>query len=202
MSRYTGPKTRINRRFGMALFPPNKAFERRSYLPGIHGPRLRRKVTDYGLGLNEKQKLRYLYGITERQFRLIFARAKKDKGVTGEVFLRRLEMRLDSVVYLAGFTKTRRAARQMVGHGHVQVNGRTVDIAGYVCSAGDRIEMNKADSSKHLAMRNLEDTRYRSVPQWMQVDQTTLAAVIHRAPMREEIGHGINERVIVEFYSR
>ncbi|MDR2576653.1 MAG: 30S ribosomal protein S4 [Puniceicoccales bacterium] len=202
MSRYTGPKTRINRRFNMALFPPNKAFERRSYLPGIHGPRLRRKVTDYGIGLNEKQKARYLYGLTEKQFQLVFARAKRAKGVTGDVFLQMLEMRLDSVIYLAGFTKTRRAARQIVNHGHVSVNNHKVDIASYLCRAGDCIGVRQTDISRHLIMRNLEDTRYRAIPTWLQTDSAALTCTVLRAPTREEIGHNINERVIVEFYSR
>jgi small subunit ribosomal protein S4 len=202
MSRYTGPKTRINRRFGIAIFPANKAFERRSYLPGIHGPKLRRKVTDYALGLNEKQKLRYLYGLTEKQFQLLFAKAKRLKGVTGEIFLQLLEMRLDSVVYLAGFTKTRRAARQMVNHGHIRVNGHKVDIASYNCRANDQIEIYQADASRHLVMRNLEDTRYRTVPAWMQVDTSGLQCRVNRVPARDEISHGINEQIIVEFYSR
>jgi small subunit ribosomal protein S4 len=186
----------------MALFPPNKAFERRGYPPGVHGQRFRRKVTDYGLGLSEKQKLRYLYDVTERQFRRIFARAKGERGVTGEVFLRMLEMRLDSVVYLAGFTRTRRAARQMVNHRHVLVNGKRVDIAGHLCCPGDHVSLSQADHSKHLAMRNLDDTRYRSTPPWMQTDTTELVCTVHRVPTREEMVQGINEQVVVEFYSR
>ncbi|MDR0727697.1 MAG: 30S ribosomal protein S4 [Puniceicoccales bacterium] len=202
MSRYTGPKTRINRRFGTAIFPANKAFERRAYLPGIHGPKLRRKVTDYSLGLNEKQKLRLLYGLTEKQFHLLFDKAKRQKGVTGEIFLQLLEMRLDSVVYLSGFAKTRRAARQMVNHGHVRVNGHKVDIASYSCRASDQIDVYQADASRHLVMRNLEDTRYRTVPAWMQVDANELQCRINRVPGRDEITHGFNEQIVVEFYSR
>ncbi|MDR2030598.1 MAG: 30S ribosomal protein S4 [Puniceicoccales bacterium] len=202
MSRYTGPKTRINRRFALAIFPPNKAFERRNYLPGVHGQRPRRKVTDYGIGLNEKQKLRFLYGLTERQFRLAFARAKRATGATGDVFLRMLEMRLDSVVYLSGLAKTRRAARQMVAHGHVHVNGRGVNIASTQCRAGDRVTICQGDRSRHLAMRSLEDTRYRSVPPWLQTDGEAISCAVLRDPVREEIGHTINERVVVEFYSR
>ena len=124
MSRYTGPTTRINRRFGMALFPANKAFERRTYPPGQHGPTFRRKVSDYGVGLIEKQKLRLMYGLTEKQFRNMYERAKRKKGVTGEVFLTMLETRLDNVVYRLGFAKTRQAARQFVNHGHLLVNGK------------------------------------------------------------------------------
>jgi small subunit ribosomal protein S4 len=202
MSRYTGPKTRINRRYGVAIFPPNKAFERRSYLPGMHGQRLRRKVTEYGVGLSEKQKARMYYGLTERQFRLAFDRAKRAKGVTGEVFLVSLEMRLDSVVFLAGFARTRRAARQMVGHGHFQVNGAKVDIPSYVCRSMDQITVRQFDSSRHLIMRSLEDTRYRTVPAWLQTDSNALSCAVLRAPTREEIALPVNEQIIVEFYSR
>ena len=202
MSRYTGPKTRVNRRFAMAIFPPNKAFERRSYLPGMHGPRLRRKVTDYGTGLNEKQKARIRYGLTEKQFRIVFERAKRAKGVTGEVFLSSLEMRLDSVAYLAGFSRTRRAARQMVNHGHFLVNGHKVDISSYFCLPGDVVSVRQADGSRHLVMRNLEDTRYRSVPQWMQTDSNSLSCAVQRVPLREEIDFDVKEQLIVEFYSR
>jgi small subunit ribosomal protein S4 len=171
-------------------------------MPGMHGPRLRRKSTDYGIGLNEKQKARYLYGLTDGQIQLVFARAKHAKGVTGEVFLQMLEMRLDSIICMSGFAKTRRAARQAVNHGHVCVNGHKVDIASYLCRAGDCICVRQNDRSKHFAMRNLEDTRYRTVPAWLQVDSTALTCTVLRAPIRDEISHNIDERVIVEFYSR
>jgi small subunit ribosomal protein S4 len=131
MSRYTGPTTRINRRFGMSIFPPNKAQDRKPHPPGQHGPRLRRKLSDYSIGLNEKQKLRYLYGLTEKQFRRTFERAKGKRGVTGEVFVQMLEKRLDAVLYSTGFAKTRRQARQFVNHGHVRVNGTKVDIPSF-----------------------------------------------------------------------
>lgn len=202
MSRYTGPKTRINRRFGLAIFPANRAFERRPFAPGVHGARLRRKITDYSLRLVEKQKLRYLYDLTEKQFRLIFGRAKQLPGITGETFVRMLEMRLDSIVYLSGFARTRRAARQAVCHGHVSVNGRKVDISSYLCDAGDVVQVGDSESSKHLAMRSLEDTRYRDVPTWLQVDSSVLQCTVVRDPIREEISHTINEQLVVEFYSR
>ena len=123
MSRYTGATTRINRRFGMAIFPESKAMSRKPYIPGQHGPRLRRRVTDYSTGLNEKQKLRFMYGLSEKQFRLTFERAKNTRGITGEIFMQLLEVRLDNVVYMLGFARTRKAARQFVTHGHIQVNG-------------------------------------------------------------------------------
>jgi small subunit ribosomal protein S4 len=141
MARYTGPTTRISRRFATPIFGATKAFEKRNFPPGQHGPKLRRKLSEYAVGLNEKQKLRYTYGLLERQFRRTFEIAKRERGVTGERFLQLLETRLDSVVYLLGFAKSRAAARQLVGHGHVRVNGHKLDIASAVIKAGDEIEI-------------------------------------------------------------
>jgi len=202
MARFTGPTTRINRRFGMAIFPPNKAFERKGYPPGIHGPRLRRKQSDYSIGLNEKQKLRYTYGMTEKQFRLLFAKAKAATGVTGEVFLQLLETRLDNVVYRMRLAKTRRAARQFVNHGHILVNGQKVDIASFQVQAGDEIEVKDATSSRQLATRALDETRARPNPEWITLSEETFKGTVNRLPNRDEIEVGINEQLIVEFYSR
>ena len=202
MARYTGPTTRINRRFGMAIFPPNKAFERKPYPPGSHGPRLRRKTSDYSIGLNEKQKLRYMFGLTEKQFRRTFERAKSTRGVTGEIFLRLLEMRLDNVVYILGFAKTRAQSRQFVGHGHVLVNGHKVDIPSYEIKPGDEIAVKSATSSRQLATRSLEDSRMRSTPLWLTRFDDALRAVVNRIPNRDEMESSINEQLIVEFYSR
>ncbi|SRR5690606_34405865 len=202
MARYTGPTTRINRRFGVALFPANKAFENKPYLPGVHGPRLRRKLSEYAIGLNEKQKLRYLYGLTEKQFRLTFDKAKRTRGVTGEIFLQLLSTRLDSVIYNIGFAKTRRQARQFVNHGHVRVNGRKVDIPSYQVKAGDEIAVREGTSSRQLATRALEDTRMRSVPNWISRVDDALTAKITRMPTADELEQGINVQLIVEFYSR
>ncbi len=202
MARYTGPTTRINRRFGMAIFPPNKAFERRPYLPGAHGQRLRRKSSDYSIGLNEKQKLRYLYGLTEKQFRLTFARAKKERGITRDRFLQLLESRLDNVIYLLGFSKTRKQSRQFVNHGHIKVNGKKVDIPSYQIEPGDTIEVKAGTSSRQLATRALEDTRMRVMPTWLTRQDDTLRADVTRLPNGDEIEHGIDVQLIVEFYSR
>src|SRR5512142_1431885 len=131
MARYTGPRVRISRRFGTPIFGPTKYLERRSYGPGVHGPKSRRKTSEYGLGLIEKQKLRYYYGLLERQFRNVYERALKRRGVTGETMLQILESRLDSVIYHLGFGSTRSAARQMVAHGHIKVNGHKVNIPSY-----------------------------------------------------------------------
>lgn len=202
MARYTGPTTRINRRFGQAIFPPTKAFERKPYLPGVHGPRLRRRTTDYGLGLNEKQKLRYLFGLTEKQFRRTFEEAKRRRGITGDIFLQLLEMRLDSIVYHAGFAKTRRMARQFVNHGHVRVNGRKVDIPSAQVNPGDEIEVRATTSSRQQATRAMEETRGRPTPSWVTRQDDLLRATVNRLPTTEELDPGINVQLIVEFYSR
>lgn len=202
MSRYTGPTTRINRRFGQAIFPPNKSFERRPHPPGQHGPRLRRKYSEYALGLNEKQKLRYMYGLTEKQFRITFERAKRQRGVTGEIFLQLLETRLDNVIYLLGFTKTRAAARQFVNHGHIAVNGQKVDIPSFQVSPGDEIQVRGRSSSRQVATRNLEDNQYRTPPTWLTLDADQLKGTVSRIPEHEELETGINIQLIVEFYSR
>jgi len=186
----------------MSIFPPNKAQDRKPHPPGQHGPRLRRKPSDYSLGLNEKQKLRYLYGLTEKQFRRTFQRAKNKRGVTGEIFVRMLETRLDSVIYSTGFAKTRRQARQFVSHGHVKVNGRKVDVPSFSVSSGDSIEVKGSTSSRQLATRSLEDTRVRNVPLWLTRNEDALTATVNREPTADDIETGINVQLIVEFYSR
>jgi small subunit ribosomal protein S4 len=202
MARYTGPTTRISRRFGQPIFGATKAFEKRNFPPGQHGPKLRRKLSEYAVGLNEKQKLRYTYGLLERQFRRTFEIAKRERGVTGERFLQLLETRLDSVIYLLGFAKSRAAARQLVGHGHVRVNGHKLDIASAVVKAGDEVEIKNLASSRQLAQRNLEENRARPVPGWLALNAEQFKATVTRLPNRDEIASDINEQLIVEFYSR
>ena len=202
MARYTGPTTRISRRFGQPIFGATKAYEKRTYPPGQHGPKLRRKLSEYAVGLNEKQKLRYIYGLLERQFRRVFENAKRERGVTGERFLQLLETRLDSVVYLLGFAKSRAAARQFVNHGHVRVNGHKVDIASYNVIEGDEVDIKNTPSSRQLATRCLEENRARNVPGWLTLNAEAFKAIINRLPKRDEMEPGINEQLIVEFYSR
>ncbi|QYM79753.1 30S ribosomal protein S4 [Horticoccus luteus] len=202
MARYTGPTTRISRRFGQHLLGSAKALERRNYPPGQHGPKSRRKFSEYAVGLNEKQKLRYLYGLLERQFRRVFEIAKNERGVTGERFMQLLETRLDSVVYLLGFAKSRAAARQFVNHGHVRVNGHKVDIASYSVLPGDEIEIKNSPASRQYATRNLEENRIRTVPGWLTLNAEAFKAVMQRLPNRDEMDQTINEQLIVEFYSR
>ena len=202
MARYTGPTTRISRRFGVHLLGSAKALERRNYPPGQHGPKSRRKVSEYSVGLGEKQKLRFVYGLLERQFRRTFEIAKRERGVTGERFLQLLETRLVSVVYLLGLAKSRAAARQFVNHGHIRVNGRKLDIASYSVKAGDEIEVKNAPASRQFATRNLEENRIRNVPGWLALNAELFKASVTRLPKRDEMDQNINEQLIVEFYSR
>lgn len=202
MARYTGPTTKISRRFGQPIFGTNKSLEKRNYPPGQHGPRLRRKQSEYSIGLGEKQKLRFMYGLMEKQFRRTFDRAKGQRGVTGTIFLQLLETRLDSIVYQLGFTKTRKAARQFVNHGHIVVNGHKVDIPSYEVKPGDEIEVRNSTSSRQLATRNMEANRLRNVPEWMTRQDEAFRGTVNRLPSREELEQSINEQLIVEFYSR
>src|SRR5215471_10923754 len=193
MARYTGPRVRISRRFGLPIFGPTKYLERRNYGPGVHGPKSRRKHTDYGLGLIEKQKLRYYYGLLERQFRGVYERALKRRGVTGEQMLQILETRLDNVVYHLGFANSRAAARQMVCHGHIRVNGRKVN---------DAIDVKNTNVSRQLATKNLESATSRAVPDWLQLNKEEFKGSVMRIPTRDEINPIANEQAVVEFYSR
>ena len=202
MARYTGPRVRISRRFGVPIYGPTKYLERRNYGPGVHGPKSHRKLTDYALGLLEKQKLRYYYGLMERQFRGVYERALKRRGVTGETMLQILETRLDNVVYHLGFGNTRAAARQMVGHGHMKVNGRKVSIPSYALKVGDTIEVKDNNISRQMAAKSLELSTSRVVPGWVSLNKDALRGVIMRIPTRDEIQPIANEQAVVEFYSR
>ncbi len=202
MARYTGPTTRVSRRFGTYVLGSAKVLERRNFPPGQHGPKSRRKLSEYAVGLAEKQKLRFIYGLLERQFRRVFALAKRERGVTGERFLQLLETRLDSVVYLLGFAKSRAQARQLVNHGHVKVNGRKVDIASYTLNAGDTLEIKASNNSRQIVTKSVEESRARVVPGWLTRNNEALSAVVNRLPTRDEMDPSINEQLIVEFYSR
>jgi len=202
MARYTGPRIRISRRLGVPIFGASKYLERRPYAPGVHGPKSRRKLTDYAVGLGEKQKLRYFYGLQEKQFRNVYEKALRMRGVTGEKMLQILECRLDSVVFQAGFAQTRPAARQLVGHGHVKVNGRKVSISSYAVKVNDVIEIRDHNVSKQLTAKNMESSTSRVVPDWVAVDKDHLKAKLLRIPTRDEIQPVGNEQAVVEFYSR
>ena len=202
MARYTGPRVRISRRFGIPIFGPSKYLERRNYGPGVHGPKSRRKHTDYGLGLIEKQKLRYYYGLMERQFRGVYEKALRRRGVTGEQMLQILETRLDNVVFHLGFANTRAAARQMVCHGHVTVNGRKVGIPSYALRVNDVVQVKNNNVSRQLATKNLEVATSRAVPDWLSLGKDEFKGVVMRIPTRDEIQPIANEQAVVEFYSR
>jgi small subunit ribosomal protein S4 len=184
------------------MFGPDKYLERRNYGPGVHGPKSRRKHTDYGLGLIEKQKLRYFYGLMERQFRGVYEKALKRRGVTGEQMLQILETRLDNVVYHLGFAITRAAARQMVSHGHVKVNGRKVNVPSYALKVNDVIEVRESNVSRQLATKNLELSTSKVVPDWLTLNKDAFKGSVLRIPTRDEIHPIANEQAIVEFYSR
>ncbi len=202
MARYTGPRVRIARRFGLPIFGPTKYLERRNYGPGVHGPKSRRKHSDYALGLMEKQKLRYYYGLLERQFRRVYEQALQRRGVTGEQMLQILETRLDNVVFHLGFANTRPQARQMVAHGHVRVNGRKVSVPSFGLKVNDVIEVRDKNVSKQMAMKSLESAGARVMPDWLSLDKNALKGVVMRIPSRDEIQPIANEQAVVEFYSR
>jgi small subunit ribosomal protein S4 len=202
MARYTGPRVRISRRFGIPIFGPSKYLERRNYGPGVHGPKSRRKHTDYGLGLIEKQKFRYFYGLMEKQFRGVYEKALSRRGVTGETMLQILETRLDNVVYHLGLANTRAAARQMVCHGHITVNGRKVGIPSFALKVNQVIEVKNHNVSRQLATKNLEAAVSRAVPDWLSFNKEEFKGTVQRIPTREEIQPIANEQAVVEFYSR
>jgi small subunit ribosomal protein S4 len=203
MGRYTGPKTKVSRRYGVPLFGPAKALERKNYPPGMHGPKgSRRKQSDYAIALGEKQKLRYQYGLLEKQFRRIFQTALRKRGVTGETLLQLLETRLDNVVFRLGLANTRSAARQLVSHGHVQVNGRNVNISSFNVKAGDEVSVKDKPKSRQLALRNLELTQIAPVPDWLVANRDALSGKVSRIPTRDEMQPMVNEQLIVELYSR
>lgn len=168
----------------------------------MHGPKSRRKNTDYALGLIEKQKFRYYYGLLERQFRGVYERALRRRGVTGETMLQILELRLDNVVFHLGFGNTRAGARQMVNHGHVKVNGRKVTIPSYGLKVNDVVEVRDSSVSRQLATRSLEISTSRSVPDWLSLNRDGFKGTVLRIPSRDEIQPIANEQAVVEFYSR
>jgi len=203
MARYTGPKTKVSRRYGVLLAGSARAFENKAYPPGQHGPKgSRRKISEYGTALAEKQKLRFQYGVLERQFRRYFETALKTRGITGLILLQILETRLDNVVYRLGFSKTRAGARQLVAHGHISLNGRKTDISSATLKIGDVVAVRSKDGSKRLAQRGLEQTQIVEPPDWLLVDKENLSGKVVRIPTREEINPVVNEQLVVELYSR
>jgi len=203
MARYIGPKDKINRRFGIPLFGPSKALERRNYPPGPHGLRAgRKKKSDYSIALGEKQKLKFLYGVLEKPFRAYYEEASRQTGITGDTLQRLLETRLDNVCYRLGFSNSRQASRQLVNHGHVLVNGKRVDIPSYQVKPGDEIKIGPKASSQQLAMRMLDLTQSRPVKDWITVDRQALSGKVVRLPEADDFDSGVNVQLVVELYSR
>jgi small subunit ribosomal protein S4 len=200
MARYTGPSWKLSRRLGISLSGTGKEIEKRPYAPGPHGPTQRKKLSEYGLQLQEKQKLRHMYGVTERQFRNLFDKAGKMPGKHGENFMILLEARLDNVVYRLGLARTRRAARQLVNHGHILVNGSRVDIPSYRVAAGQTISLREKSRNLDVVKESIEVNNF--VPDYLTFDADKLEGTFTRLPERSELPAEINEALIVEFYSR
>jgi len=202
MARYIGPKTKIARKFGDPIFGPDKSFERKNYPPGQHGTNKRRKKkSEYGTQLKEKQKVKYTYGVLERQFSNLFKKASRTKGITGEVLLQFLESRLDNVVFRLGVSPTRRGARQLVSHRHIEVNGKIVNIPSFQLKSGDIVGIREKSKSIEVITESLGSSRY-SKYSWLEWDQNLLSGKFLNAPEREEIPENIKEQLIVELYSK
>ena len=202
MARYTGPKTRIARKFGEPIFGPDKHLERKNYPPGQHGmTKKRKKTSEYGVQLKEKQKAKYTYGMLEKQFRNTFEKAQRSKGVTGEVLLQLLESRLDNVVYRLGISPSRAGSRQLVSHRHIIVNGGIVNIPSYQLKSGDVVGVREKSKSLTQIVDSLGSTRYSKLS-WLEWDETQMAGKFLTVPERSEIPENIKEQLIVELYSK
>jgi small subunit ribosomal protein S4 len=202
MARYRGPKSKVARKFGEPIFGPDKVFEHKNYPPGMHGlSSKRRKKSEYGLQLQEKQKAKYTYGLLERQFRTLFQSAQRAKGITGEVLLQMLESRLDNVVFRLGIAKTRAAARQFVGHKHITVNGKVVNIPSYLVKPGDLVAVREKSQSLEEITESLNSNR-SSRYEWLEWDSEKMTGKFLNIPEREEIPENIKEQLIVELYSK
>ncbi len=201
MARYIGPKTRIARKFGEAIYGPDKNFERRNFPPGQHGANRRRKTSEYGLQLKEKQKAKYTYGVLEKQFRNLFAKASRSKGITGEELLGLLESRLDNVVYRLGIAPTRAAARQLVSHRHITVDGGIVNIASFQVKPGMLVSVREKSKSLEVITSSLTNTSVHKYS-WLEWDQNTLTGKFLTMPERTDIPENIKEQLIVELYSK
>ena len=201
MARYTGPTTKIARKFGDAIYGTDKYFEKKNYPPGHHGiNKKRRKLSEYGLQLKEKQKAKYTYGVLERQFKNLFDKAQRSKGVTGAVLLQLLEARLDNVIYRLNIAPTRRAARQLVTHRHITVNGDVVSIPSYSVRPGDIIGVREKSKSMEVITNSLSGRRV-NVP-WLEWDDSMMVGKILNLPERDDIPENIKEQLIVELYSK
>ncbi|MGQ1786933.1 MULTISPECIES: 30S ribosomal protein S4 [unclassified Saccharicrinis] len=201
MARYIGPKTRIARKFGEAIYGSDKSFERKNYPPGQHGNNRRRKTSEYGVQLKEKQKAKYTYGVLEKQFSNLFKKASRSKGITGEVLLGLLECRLDNVVYRLGIAPTRAAARQLVSHKHITVDGEIVNIPSYTVKADQIIGVRQKSKSLEAITESLAASSVHNFS-WLEWDNDSVSGKFLNVPEREDIPENIKEQLIVELYSK
>ena len=201
MARYTGPRTRIARKFNEPIFGEDKVLAKKPYAPGQHGQNKRRKTSEYGVQLREKQKAKYTYGVLEKQFHNLFDKASRAKGLTGEILLQLLEGRLDNVVYRLGIAPTRAAARQLVLHRHIVVNGKVVNIASYAVKPGDVIGVREKSKSLEVISDALAGFNHSKYP-WLEWDENVKAGKFLHVPAREDIPENIKEQLIVELYSK
>ena len=202
MARYTGPKSRIARKFGDPIYGPDKNLDRKNFPPGQHGmTKKRKKTSEYGLQLREKQKAKYTYGVLERQFRNTFEKASRSKGVTGEVLLQMLEARLDNVVYRFGLSPSRAGARQLVSHRHITVNGEVVNIPSFQLKPGDIIGVREKSKSLEIIVDSMTTKKYSKLS-WLEWDDAQMAGKFMNAPERTDIPEDIKEQLIVELYSK
>ncbi len=201
MARYIGPKSRIARKFGEAIFGPDKVLSKRNYPPGQHGNSRRRKTSEYGVMLAEKQKAKHTYGVLEKQFRNLFEKASRKNGITGEILLQSLECRLDNVVYRLGIAPTRAAARQLVSHKHITVNGGVVNIASYSVKPGQIVAVREKSKSLEVIADSLAGFNHSKYP-WIEWDENTKSGKMLHKPERADIPENIKEQLIVELYSK
>jgi len=202
MARYRGPRTKIARKFSDPIFGTDKSFEKKNYPPGMHGNnKRRRKASEYGIQLKEKQKAKYTYGVLEKQFRNMFEKASRSKGVTGEVLLQLLESRLDNVVYRLGLSPTRAGARQLVTHRHITVNGEVTNIPSFTLKPGDIIGVRERSKSLEVITESLTSARYGTFS-WLEFDESTMNGKFLNRPERMDIPENIKEQLIVELYSK
>ena len=201
MARYTGPKSRIARRFGEAIFGPDKVLSKRNFPPGQHGNNRRKKTSEYGVMLAEKQKAKYTYGVLEKQFRNMFEKAARTSGITGEILLQNLECRLDNVVYRLGIAPTRAAARQLVGHKHIIVDGEVVNIPSYAVKPGQIIGVREKSKSLEVIANALAGFNHSKYP-WIEWDENTKSGKLLHKRERADIPENIKEQLIVELYSK
>jgi len=208
LSRYTGPRCKICRREGTKLFLKGErcftdrcALDRRNYGPGEHGQR-RARISEYRVQLREKQKVRFNYGVSETQFKRYYEIAKRKKGITGENLLLLLERRLDNIVYRMGFASSRSEARQLIGHGHIAVNGRKTDIPSFMVKEGDQIEVREKGKKFEFVKTALENAGQRGIPEWLEVDEDGMKGKVKTLPERDDLPMEVDETLIVEFYSK